>query len=263
MTPDASKERCFNLDVGWDHCECLEKLSVTCRSPQQTSKGLSKLSVSADFFNTRIMFSMRKLCYGFYYSLHTLLVPLLHLSLMFASVASTADSLSLEKCCSSSEENKVETQLGPRSCRDSMNCFVIEWVSDLLAKEAGEACRAISLADGPDLTQLLLLCKLGAFSPMVNIYCLKLLWSGSQDVAIKIVILRDKLRHKRKKLKWISQWWRLSSSWPRYKFSISTSVCCGKSYSLPLLNLFKWRRNWKNSFYSLARNKASPSMLWQ
>lgn len=236
MSPDASKERCFNLDVGWDHCECLAKLSVTCRSPQQTSKGLSKVSISADLFNTRIMLSMRKLYassmrklyYGFYYSLRTLLVPLLHLSLMFASVALTADSLSLEKCCGSSEENKVETQLGPRSCRDSMNCFVIEWVSYLLAKEAGEACRAINLADGPDLTQLLLLCKLGAFSPMVNIYCLKLLWSGSQDVAIKIAILRDKLRHKRKKLKWIRQWWRLSSSWPPYKFSISTSVCWGK-----------------------------------
>lgn len=79
-----------------------------------------------------------------------------------------------------------------------MNCFVIQWVS---LQEAGEACRAIILLDEPELIQLLLLCKLGAFSPTVIIYCFKLLWSGSQDVVIKAVILRGKLRHKRNKLK--------------------------------------------------------------
>lgn len=130
---------------------------------------------------------------------------------MFAWVALAADSLSLEKCCDSSEENKAETQLGPWSCRASMSCSVIKWVSYLLAKEAGEPCRAIILPDGPDLTQLLLLCKLGAFSPVVIMYCLKLLLSGSQDVSIKVVILTDKLRHKRKKLKQARKWWRLSS----------------------------------------------------
>lgn len=117
----------------------------------------------------------------------------------------------LENCCSSSEEDKAETQLGPRSSRASTNHFMIKWISYLLAKEAGEACRAIILADGPDLTQLLLLFELRSFSPVVITYCLKLLWSSSQDVAVKVVILKNKPRHKRKKLKWIRQWWRLSS----------------------------------------------------
>lgn len=70
-----------------------------------------------------------------------------------------------------------------------------------LIKEAGGACRATILLDEPELIQMLLLWKLGAFSPAVIIYCFKLLWSGSQDVVIKAVILRDKLRHKRNKLK--------------------------------------------------------------
>lgn len=91
ITSDASEDGCLNLDVGLDHCECLEKLSAPCWSPQQTSKGLRKLSISADLSNTRIMLRMRKLCYGFCYSLHTLLALILHLSLMFAFVALPAD----------------------------------------------------------------------------------------------------------------------------------------------------------------------------
>lgn len=197
---------------GLDHYECLEKLSVTSRSPQQTRKGLSKLSISADLSNTRIMLSMKKLCYGFNCSLHTMLGahPAPFTDVCLSSI--NCRLLVLGEMLQFFRGEQGRDTAG--SWGASMNCFVIKWVSYLLAKEAGEACRAIILPDGPDLTQLLLLCKLGAFSPMVIIYCLKLLWvlwSHSQDVAIEVVILRDKLRHKRKKLRWIRQWWRPSS----------------------------------------------------
>lgn len=194
--------------LGWATADAGRAL---CNLSIPSAKGLSEPSISADRSKTRIILSIRKLWFGFYCSRHTLRALILRLSLTFALAALTADSLSSEKCCDFSEENKAETQLGPRSCGPSTSCPVIEWGSYLLAKEAGEPCRAIILPDGLDLTQLLLLCKLGAFSPMVIIYCLKLLWSGSQDVAIKVVILTDKLTHKRNELKWIRQWWRLSS----------------------------------------------------
>lgn len=148
---------------------------------------------------------MRKLQYGFYCSLHTLIVPILHIPL-FALVTLIADSLVLGECCSSLEKNKVE--LGLRSCAASMNCFVVKWVNYWLIKRLWEACRATILADRPDLTQLHLL---AAFSPMAIMYCLKLLWSSSQEAAIKVIILKDKLRQKRKKAKRIRQWWRLTS----------------------------------------------------
>lgn len=130
-------------------------------------------------------------------SLHTLPVPSLCLSLL-ALAALTASSL--QECCSSSDT------AGPQILWSPNELFCDP--GGKLAKEAGGACRAIILLDEPELIQLLLLCKLGAFSPTVIIYCYKLLWSGSQD----IVILRDKLNHKRNKLKWIRiRWWWLSS----------------------------------------------------
>lgn len=131
------------------------------------------------------MLSLRKLCCGFQCSLCTLLALILRLALMFASIGLAANSLSLE--------NKGETQLASRPCRASVNFSA--------CRGGWRRCRAAVLADGPDLTQLLLLCKLGALSSRAIIYCLKLLWSGSQEVAIKVVILGDKLRHKRKKFK--------------------------------------------------------------
>lgn len=118
-------ESACGLGTLWMYGKALCNLLIT-PAPQLTSKGLSKVSIRAGLSNTRVMLSMRKPCCGFLCSLYTLLALILHLAPVFASVVLAASSLSWERCCSSSQENKVETQLASRPCRASVDCFAFE-----------------------------------------------------------------------------------------------------------------------------------------